>query len=311
MKKIDCTFHLCQLEAKDAMERRNLSAEEVQEAILAFYTEYSPAERIHGEGESKHNDRQLLHYVSESGGIIRGVAFDWEQDAHAETIHIPTEGAEVHFETIGVEKQKGDKVAEFVRSTAAFAIKGDYVAHCEKNARVSLLQETLSYVLSKQFERTIQVEFIPLPSRELTDELLNRISDMEVKHDVDAEHASPNRYQYTTGTQRFLPKLMGDICKKFTEDISGDLELKFSIKVKNKHHLTGESRRIMSQLARIFIDLPYAKIRLNDNSYLTREKMQISQVVKVDARHRNPVYDTLLMLLSDWLEKKLPSNAGV
>lgn len=115
----------------------------------------------------------------------------------------------------------------------------------------------------------------------------------------------------TEGTRRFLPKLMGDVCKKFTEDISGDLELKFSIKVKNKHHLSGESRRIMSQLARIFIDLPNARIRLDNNTYLTREKLQISQVVKVDARHRNPIYDTLLMRLSAWLETKLPSNAGV
>lgn len=292
------------------MERRNLSADEVHEAILAFYKAYSPAERIHGEGDSKHNDRQLLHYISESWGIIRGVAFDWEQDAHAQTIHIPTEGPNVHFETIGVEKQAGDKVAEFIRSTAAFAIKGDYIAHCEKNARATLLQNTLSFVISTQFKRTIQVELIPLPSRELTDELLNRISDMEVKHELNAEHASPNRYQYTERTKRFLPKLMGDTCKKFTEDISGDLELKFSIKVKNKHHLSGESRRIMSQLAQIFIALPHAKIRLNDNSYLTREKMQISQVFKVDADHRNPVYDTLLIELSNWLEKNLPLNSG-
>lgn len=311
MKTVDCTFHLCRLEAIDVATHQSLSIEEMQEALLNFCTENSPAERIHGEGESKHNNRQLLHYVSESGGIIRGVAFDWEQDAHAQTIHIPTEGAEVHFETIGVEKQEGDKVAEFVRSTASFAIKGDYVAHCEKNARVSLLQETLNDVLSKQLGRVIVVELIPLPARELTDEILNSISDMEVKHELDAEHASVNRYKCTEGTRRFLPNLMGDICKKFTEDISGDLELKFSIKVKNKHHLTGESRRIMSQLARIFIDLPYAKIRLNDNSYLTRERMQISQVVKVDAIRRNPVYDTLLMLLSHWLEKNLPPNAGV
>ncbi len=311
MNRIECTFHLCRLEAFDAAERRNLSGEEVQEAILGFYSENRPAERIQGEGESTHNNRQLLHLVSESHGIVRGVAFEWEQDAHAEVIHVPTEGDAVQLETIGAEKKEGDKVAEIVHSIAAFAIKGDYIAHCEKKARATLLQETLEFVLSKQFGRTIQVHLIPLPSLELTDALLNRISNMEVKHDVDAEHASPNRYQYTKGTRRFLPKLMGDVCKKFTEDISGDLELKFSIKVKNKHHLSGESRRIMSQLARIFIDLPNARIRLDNNTYLTREKLQISQVVKVDARHRNPIYDTLLIRLSAWLETKLPSNAGV
>lgn len=316
-EKIQCTFHLCKLRVMDCEQRRELSARTVARTILDFYNNHTPVDRIRGEGASEHNNRQLLGRVSMKDGILTGITFDWEKDAHVQTIHIPQQGNEIRFDDIGAHKQEGDKFAEIVRSSAAFALKGAYIAYCGKNARKNLLQEVFTYVLTASLNRTIAVDFDPLPANHLTDDILNKISKMRITHRIDTEEScqsrenTTSRYRYTPKTKQFFAGILGDTNRKFSEDISGDLEMSISINVKNKHHLSGDSRRIVGELARMFIDMPNAKIWLDDNNYLTKDDMQISKIMQVASINRIPIYNALLIQLSQWLANNLPRNADV
>ncbi len=305
-------FHLCRIELTCPSDGPHVCPEEMGKHLLSFYEERDASERIHGEGQEDVIERQLVDKVSESEGIVRGIVLGWDKDAHMETVRVPESGRNVKMDQIGAAKKKGDKFAEFVRCSAYFAIKGNYVAYVTRRARVSLVAETLSGILSNRLKKTITVSLLPIPSPQWKDEDLQKIAAIQVAQSVETEaKAGGKRYHFSDKIKSFLGAIFVDSKQRFTEDISGILVAEITIKPKNKKNLSGESRRALADVARRFRDFPNVKLHLSDGRTISKETIAVAEKVRIETFHRIPNNDTMLELLSGWLIAKLPDNADV
>lgn len=305
-------FHLCRIELTCPSDGPRIRPEEVGTQLVSFYKERDASERIHGEGQEDVIERRLVDKVSESGGVVRGIVLGWDKDAHIETVRVPESGRNVKMDQMGAAKKKGDKVAEFVRCSAYFALKGDYVAYVTRHARASLVEEALSEILSNRLKKTITVSLLPIPSPQWKDEDLKKLAAIRFAHSVETDSlAGGKRYHFSDKTKSFLGSLFADSKQRFTEDISGILVAEITIKPKAMRNLSGESRRALMDLARRLRDFPNVKLLLSDGRTISKETIAVAEKVRIETSHRIPNSDTMLEKLSAWLIAKLPGNADV
>lgn len=304
-------FHLCRIELMCPSDGPRISPDEVGEHLLSYYEERDASERIHGEGQEDKIERELVDKVSKSGGVVRGIVLGWDKDAHIETVRVPETGRNVKMEQVGVAKKEGDKFAEFVRCSAYFAMKGDYIAYVTRRARASVVEEILSVILTNRLKKTITVSLLPIPSPQWKDEDLKKIVAVRFAHEVETESQSGGRrYRFSDKTKGFLGSLFADSKQRFTADISGILVAEITIKPKAVRNLDGESRRALADVAKKLRDFPNVKLVLSGGRTISKETIAVAEKVRIDTSHRIPNSDTMLEKLSGWLIANLPDNAN-
>ena len=308
----ECTFNLYRLHVIYPKEGTPIHAKDVGSKIRAYYKSQQAAGRVFGLKDANPQEGRLLDNLSELDGIVRGQIWNWEPGASVPELHIPKEGEKVETEAITATKRDGDAIAEVGKGMCFFAIHGEYIAFCVKAAQASLLSTVLAEILNqkRKAEQAVSIEFLSIPAPEWTDEILNKAKEMKLRPILNTQEDDSGKFKFDAKTKSLL-SIFGDVSQHFSQDVSEDIELTISLRIRNKRKCSADSRRLVTSLLRQLSNTPNLCVVLNDTKVLTADTMRIKGAITVNAKGKIPDSEDVLTKLTTWLVDNIPGDADV
>ena len=308
-KTCECTFNLYKLYVTCPEDESSVTAKDIGSKLASYYKNQQAVKRVLGLEEGLQDGRLLAH-LSKSLEVVRGVVYHWENGAAVPEIHVPKEGENIEVTPVNAKKRPVDALAEMGKGMCFFAIYGDYIACCSKSATPKLLSGTFTDILNLKRKAALSVEFLPIPAPEWTDEILHKAKKIHIRPTLGTEACQDGKYCFNQRSQKFL-SFIKDVRQRFTQDISSEIVLDVSLRLRNKRYRSDVSQRLISSLAKQLLGMPGWCVVLDDDKVLTAEEIRIKEVMTVPALNKMPQRDEVLSKLTDWLLDNLPRNADV